>query len=398
MSKQRLKVEQRTPIPADFWQKFRPFTQTFDEYCFEHWYLFTVGPYLVLIVLNIIRTFRAQNGTFLSLFDTIPFGIAGWIVISTTIALSLVALAFNSCWRHLTKALQELFDEERITSIRTDSDLAKEYQDFLEEYLCALRRKRRYLLSLALMALTLRLSLPPVTESLFLLANSDLLRSIGLTFMNVLAPLIWAYFVGVGVWMLYVTGIYLQKLTEKFNLCIQPSHPDKCGGLRSLGDLCLRMALPILIAAIFFSIFGLGGVFDNRNAITIGANVTLFFIALPLAALAFWAPLWNVHREMVEQRRKYENEFAEQVTKLQEKIRIFLDKRELKNAKSARDELEIQEILHPDRIGYPSWPFDRNILLRFLTPQILPFISLLSTLRDPVISAVRNALSIFTEP
>ncbi len=130
-----------------------------------------------------------------------------------------------------------------------------------------------------------------------------------------------------------VTGWYIKNLTAKFDLSILPSHPDYCGGLKPLGDFCLRMALPI---------------------------------ALPLAAIAFFVPLWNIHLKMVARRDVYYDNFAERVAKLEGRIQSSLDKGLLDEARVAREEMEIAQVLHPDKIGYPTWPFDRRILLTFL--------------------------------
>ena len=70
-----------------------------------------------------------------------------------------------------------------------------------------------------------------------------------------------------------------------------------------------------------------------------------------------------------------------------------LDKHDMEDAKAAREELEILQVLHPDKIMYPAWPFDRSILVKFLTPQIIPFLSLLSGLVEPLIGALRRLFS-----
>jgi hypothetical protein len=174
-----------------------------------------------------------------------------------------------------------------------------------------------------------------------------------------------------------VTGWYIKNLTEKFDLSILPSHPDHCGGLKSLGNFCLSTALPILIGAVYLSIWGIGD--SMREGITIYnilPAIFLFLFALPLAAIAFFVPLWNIHRIMVARRDVYYDTFADRVAKVEEKIQFALDKETLDEARVAREEMEIARVLDPDKIGYPIWPFDRRILLAFLAPQIVPIASL----------------------
>ncbi len=173
-----------------------------------------------------------------------------------------------------------------------------------------------------------------------------------------------------------VTGWYIKNLTEKFDLGILPSHPDHCGGLKSLGDFCLSMALPILIGTVFLGIWGIASIREGINVYNVLPDIYLFLFALPLAAIAFFVPLWNIHQKMVVRRDACYDNFADRVAKLEGKIQSSLDKGLLDEARVAREEMEIAQVLHPDKIGYPTWPFDRRILLTFLAPQIVTIASL----------------------
>jgi hypothetical protein len=182
-----------------------------------------------------------------------------------------------------------------------------------------------------------------------------------------------------------VSGSHIKNLTTKFQLTIQPSHPDKCGGLKVLGSFCLGMALPILIGATFLGVYSIGGAIypdltRKLNIIPVAASVALLVFVLPLATIAFFLPLWNIHCEMVRKKEEYEGEHADRIEKLEKRILAALDKGQLEEAKTARDEINIVRLLHPERIGYPSWPFDRRILLTFLTSQALPLLSLVVSL------------------
>src|SRR6266566_8569886 len=90
------------------------------------------------------------------------------------------------------------------------------------------------------------------------------------------------------------------------------------------------------------SIWGIGG--SNREGITIYnilPDIFLFLFALPLAAIAFFVPLWNIHRIMVARKDAYYDNFADRVAKLEEKIRFALDKETLDEARVAREEMDI---------------------------------------------------------
>ena len=93
---------------------------------------------------------------------------------------------------------------------------------------------------------------------------------------------------------------------------------------------------------------------------------------------------------MIEWREEYQDNFAERNALLEQRIQSSLDKQDVADAKAAKEEMEILQILHPDKITYPVWPFDRTILFKFLTPQIIPLLSLLSGLIGPFLDALRR--------
>ena len=186
-----------------------------------------------------------------------------------------------------------------------------------------------------------------------------------------------------------ITGLYIRNLTIKFDLTIQPSHPDNCGGLRVLGDFCLAMALPVLMGAVLLGLYGIGNIFHVIPFWTVVVNVGLIVFVLPLAAIAFFVPLWDIHLKMLNKRRVYEDEFAERAEKLEGKLNSSIDKGEVDNARIAKEEIEIIQVLHPRKIGYPVWPFDRSILLAFLAPQILTILSLVAQL-GPVVDVLQH--------
>jgi hypothetical protein len=171
------------------------------------------------------------------------------------------------------------------------------------------------------------------------------------------------------------------------------SHPDNCGGLGQLGSFCLNMVLPLLIGSVLLGLFSLFNVFHLQPFWIIIVDITLVVVFLPLAVIVFFAPLWNIHSQMLRKRRIYEDEFAERIIefeertkRLEEKLRSSLDKEELDKAKSAKEELEIVQVLHPNKTSYPLWPFDRSIALIFLTPQVITILTLLVRLA-PMIKA-----------
>ena len=50
------------------------------------------------------------------------------------------------------------------------------------------------------------------------------------------------------------------------------------------------------------------------------ADLLLFPFVLPLAAIAFFVPLWKIHQKMISERDTEEDKFADRVAALYERI------------------------------------------------------------------------------
>ena len=375
---------------ADFWASFRFFSASFDDYCFNHWYLIPITYYLVILPFDIIYDIRASTfNFFLSSNSLTRFQLTDWILLLLIATLAFTVLAFNRWRLTIPTTFQILLTKGRIRSFHRDSDTSREYQQLLHDYQRALRSKRRYLVSavsiLIAWFLYFLVSSRYAPSTVIGAKNDPFFSFIRWFFWIVYPGIICGYFFGVAAWAIAVTGFYIKNLTKRFQLAIQPSHPDNCGGLKMLGDFCFGMVLPILIGATLLGVYGIGGIIypdltRRLTIIPIAANISLFVFVLPLAAIAFFVPLWNIHREMVRGKEEYEDEYAVRIEGLEKRIRVALDQKNLEEAKNARDEFEILQALHPNRIGYPSWPFDRRILFTFLTSQVIPLLSLIASI------------------
>lgn len=379
-------------MTVDFWHSFRTFPLRFDEYCYTHWY-FLVGAFtlIVLVGATIYDTAHAIIYSSLS-FPLLTSIFTTGTFIPLVVTFALAAATFNAWRRRIPLTFQTLIAKQRVRSPRQGGDLRQKYQEFLDSYQQILLSNKRYIsvgtimfLSLVICLLSTRsaLSDPTVPHVLWPVSVWTVrwLLVLGL----LVVALIFGYFFGIGAWTMGITGWYVKKLTFTFDINIQPSHPDRCGGLKILGDFCFAMALPLLIGAILLGTWGIGTVLfpsiiaDShlRPILAFAGNAVLFLFALPLAFIAFFLPLWDIHRQMAASKEVYEDSFADRMAVLEERIQSSLDKGTLEEAKATKEEMDILQAIHLEAVHYPTWPFDRRIFLALLTTQIVPAVNLI---------------------
>lgn len=363
-----------TTPPVNFWHTFHLFPSSFDESCFKYWYIYIYG----LLALALIPLLASYFNVVVPPSKYKFYTENALLIILLPITLSLVVLSYNY-WRGGIRGVFEDFDSSasgrHLSSRRGESHFSEEYRSFLNEYQDKLLSSHRYIIiGIAIIASAgiLSLLLRAYISSPYLL----------LLFCILPGGIILGYFLGVSSWTMLVTGFYLRTVTNRFDLHVEPGHPDNCGGLRPLGRFCFSMALPILVGVVFFAIYGIGGdlypaLLPNvSDAIRLGAGAGLLVFDVPLAALAFFFPLWGIHREMVRQKELYEERFAACLAKMRQRLWSSIDTDAFDEARTIRRQINILQLLDPDTLDYPTWPFSRRLLALYLIPQLLPLVSL----------------------
>jgi hypothetical protein len=321
------------------------------------------------------------------------------------VAILLVAVSFQRWTRKIPAVFEWLRHPPRRLRARS-GEFDTTYLSFLHEYQERLHSKiHSTASSFILIALVL----------VFLVATGDGMSNFSLILSRPLFlylfvfALGWAYFWGLAVWPLYVTVRTIRLLSHRFELDVRPRHPDGCGGLQPLGDFCFAMSLSMLIGGLVLAIVGVGGVwlfstgagdilywrfglgrFDPSIAYL--ALAFLFVLDLPLAVYGFLVPLWDIHVYMEERRREAQDQFADYVATLEQRIvsQIGGDGG-LEEARVANEKLTIiQEAIDPNKSGYPVWPFKHRLLITLFAPQAL---SIGGTVITFIVERIANAIT-----
>jgi hypothetical protein len=169
--------------------------------------------------------------------------------------LTLAVLPVARAFARWSSTIPETFEwlREPIRRIYSQHhDFDAKYLSYLHKYQQRLlSKKHSTILSLSIIFIVvvfmLGLGFDPVEAFQFIF--SELWSSALLLFL-----LVWGYFLGLVTWPVFLTMQFIKGLSDHFKVEIQPSHPDKCGGLKPLGDFCFSMSLPhgsLILGAVF---------------------------------------------------------------------------------------------------------------------------------------------------
>lgn len=217
----------------------------------------------------------------------------------------------------------------------------------------------------------------------------DVLNEILLFF---ILPAILGFLIGVFLWVLLVVGLYIWWLIPTFNLDIQIGHSDGVGGLKSIGDILLPIALICIIPGLVFGAWGVSGILT----ISIPAVLYLVYISsavlLAVALISFVLPVWRIHTEMVRVRTEFQQEANTHLLPVKKRLRELVTLKEENNpeGKQLRERLELFEKLYPENIHFRSWPFSTQTLTVFSLGQALSLLGIYSSIKD--------LLDIFNKP
>lgn len=384
-----LQKNPRTPVQnilVNF--KFSPSRS--QQHFFRYFYFYFFGLYLLDIIQIVIAHLLVGKT------NNIVNAIAPTRnLLLILVGLSLVILSFNIWKQHIPIVLKYVFDNKCILSASDDFDIF--YHKFLENYQKALYNRRRYLLICGLIVITAIYYYFAVFQPglAFVIANPDplllkisyIIHLILFAFFDVAGM----YYLGEQGWVTYLSGRYINKLIQSYELNVKPLHPDKCGGLKELGSFCFGLLTPLLIAISYFTgyIFVAlkypNGTYDITTIIFI---LFLFVVyALPLAVFAFFIPIWSIHMKMLKVREFADESYATTLAILRQQIQALLNDERLEEVETKKKKMELIQSLY---IAYPSWPLraSSNFYKTLFTLCSSAALGFLTALQQPIVQSI----------
>lgn len=195
---------------------------------------------------------------------------------------------------------------------------------------------------------------------------------------------VFAFIVGLLTWRIAAIAWLIRQLGIEFDFNLQIKHPDGCGGLRGIGDLCLTLAhvlspFLLLIGGWLIVINLTGQTYWNISASTAQTLLTPMVI---LSLVCFFQPLTTIHTSMNRSKlglQKNLDLISQQIHQLSEEL--LANARELSPEDGAKMEKKIDFLRHiyDQNNTIPTWPVRYDHLWRLATTQVTAVIGLVTS-------------------
>jgi hypothetical protein len=200
----------------------------------------------------------------------------------------------------------------------------------------------------------------------------------GLTFIGSYAALIQVVLIYWVLNLLWRGAVLAWGLHEFFNrrnfpIGIEPLHPDRCCGLRKIGDVAMLLNLTLFLLGIYISLKVVDKIViqDSPLGADIG-NPIMLGGYLMLAPLLFFFPLGAAHRRMNEARQRFLTPISQRCEGLlSELVNAGLDEKGLTAVQTFS---ELDGARSRLRKEIPVWPFDFRSLQAFFATIVIPIV------------------------
>jgi len=342
-------------------------------------WLIRVVPILMVLALPLI------------LWENSPLKVPGKEMFSTgLLAAALALFAFQILMQQISTIFGTLWRRGSIAGPLKQNKSAKEaasYPQFMQEVEDQLNNKYQWVMGGVFALLVLVWYLP-----LLLHAAQGFIIVLGLVVEVIIALLI-----GIVVWRMVFIGWQVWHLPEKYELEIQVVHPDQCGGLEPLGNLCLWNALILAVAGIFLGgwiSIGPNTQFADYAAAYAPVFRVLLIVPIIFSFISFLLPLWTTHQVMAQKKAEIQIRLDELAKSIYAESTMLLNKTgELDFAKGdeRNKRLNLMRSIYSQHQKIPTWPINTNIITKFAAAEAVPLLSFVG-LADPFVKVLSDTI------
>lgn len=329
------------------------------------------------------------------LLGILPFSamnMSGWI------SAALMLFAFQVLLRRIPQTLSSLWNR-KIIAVRSggnNSQLEEQYQKFIHGFESYLNHDLQWAagLGLALILFWRVFFTHGTLENLFLVSGQ------GLLLLELIGQPLIGFLVGIMVWRMLIVGMLVWQLGKRFDLIPQLGHPDKCGGLEPLGNLCLWNALILGIPGLYLGGWIIvGPKFFPWTEEYIPFLSAIAFMVVITSGISFFLPLWSIHQVMLARRRELQqqlDQLGEGINRLRRKMLCRAEDLQPEESEEMAKKLELMQKIYQENQHIPVWPFNIGIISKFLVSQAVPLASLLG-LRQPIVNLISSIMDFLTQ-
>ena len=316
-------------------------------------------------------------------------------------------------FENIPRTFRELTTRNVIKGLNKIPSMDQKFVSFIDEFEGKLNNRVPLFLGGLLEALILIGNQRSMLFPIIFVPEGYPVSALFINFFTLFVPMsLTGYVVSVVSWKCFVTGYYVHRFSSIFSLTVSPSHPDKAGGLKPIGDLIFSMALILIVASLALSIIVVAGpvnetlyrilveAFSKSYSViaphdlltTVSVAKVSLVIVLFLSVASFLFPLISTHNRMHNEKR----ELLSSLTGIGNRI-ADLEKQSKKLSLDYKIRNDIfEEISSLSKVyerasKVPVWPFDRDVLLKFFTPQVVSLLSLLGVIQ-PILDAISSVM------
>ncbi len=198
------------------------------------------------------------------------------------------------------------------------------------------------------------------------------------------------FIIGLLVWRMIVAAVKVRELGKRFDLNVQLGHPDGCGGLEPLGNLCLWNALLVTIPGVFLGAWIILGPRSQYGNLYVELHSKLLLVPIILAPLTFILPLWSVHQVMASKAAEVRLELdrlSQSIDHLARELLNRADELQPEEGEKIAKNLELRQQIYRRSQQIPLWPLNVGLLAKFATSQVVPVLGL-TGLGQPLLKVV----------
>ena len=193
-------------------------------------------------------------------------------------------------------------------------------------------------------------------------------------------------------WRILVIANTVAKLGRYFDFDLQINHPDGCGGLRPIGDLCLKLAyvtssLPFLLGLwlVFLNFLDLRYLHMDPEDIEPLVS-TIIFLTIPVAALcvfSFFFPLGSIHTCMMQAKSRLQielDEISQEIHQLSSRLLISANGLAPQEGTSIEQKIEFLKRVYERNGQIPTWPYRSTHIWGLISTQVIPSLGVISSI------------------